>query len=108
MPATEYPDKKSKVQEEISEYIKCSCSCQILEAQVYNYEAGDLGVNFVIWGRGKQGKQIYGWKEKFRWCWQIIRTGNIWADDIIATNKDARKLAKFILQNTKDEESKSV
>jgi hypothetical protein len=86
-----------------SHFIKCSCTCQVLEVEMYDYGDGDQGVNFVIWNRGRNGKRIGGWKEKFRWCWNIIKNGSPWADDIIATNTDARGLAKFILQNLPNE-----
>lgn len=86
-------------------FVKCTCSCQMLEAEVYDYKDGDNGVNFVIWARGRDGKKIYGFKEKIRWCWNILKTGSPWADDIIATTQDARGLAMFILQNLPKEES---
>ena len=70
----------------------------MFEVERYDYRDGDEGYNFVIWARGRDGKKIYGWREKIRWCWNILKTGSPWADDIIATNKDARGLAEFILQ----------
>lgn len=88
-----------------SHFVKCTCGCQILEAEVYDYGDGDKGVNFVIWARGRDGKKIYSLKERLRWCWNILKTGSPWADDIIATNQDARGLATFILQNLPKEDS---
>lgn len=87
-----------------SHFIKCTCTCQQLECEVYDYKDGDSGVNFSIWSRGRDGKKLHSWKERIRWCWQILRTGMPWADDIIATNKDARELAVFILQNLPQED----
>lgn len=86
-------------------FIHCNCSGHMLECEVYDWKDGDAGVNFSIWERGRDGKKIRTWREKLRWCWQILRTGMPWADDIIATNKDARGLANFILQNLPKEES---
>jgi hypothetical protein len=77
----------------------------MLEAEVYDYEDNDKGVNFVIWSRGRHGKKLNK-KERIRWCQQIMKTGELWADDIIATNEDARKLAEFILQHVPKEQSK--
>jgi len=79
--------------------IKCTCGCQMLEAEVYDYGDGDEGVNFTVWARGRDGKRIWKWKERFRWCWNILTTGSLWADDIIVSNKDAHELAKFIVLN---------
>ncbi len=92
-------------------FVRCTCSCQTLQCEIEDYggmkgeDNGELGVNFTMWNRSRDGKKIYGWKEKFRWCWRIITTGNPWADDIIVTNKNARGLAEFILQNLPNEES---
>lgn len=88
-----------------SHFIKCTCSGHMLEAEVFDYKNGDVGVNFSIWERSRDGKQITSWKEKFRWCWHILKTGCPWADDIIATNKEARGLAEFLLQNLPKEET---
>lgn len=87
-----------------SHFIRCSCSGHILEAEVYNYQDGDQGVNFSIWERGRDGKKIRSWREKLRWCWCILKTGCPWADDIIATNQEARGLAEFLLQNVPKEQ----
>jgi hypothetical protein len=88
-----------------SHFIKCSCTCQQLECEVYDYKDGDAGVNFTMWKRGRSGKTLETWKERIRWCWHILTTGSLWADDIIATNQDARGLAEFILQNVPLEQS---
>lgn len=86
----------------------------MLEAEKYEYTytdpktgkmvVEDTGFNFTVWNRGRHGK-VMTWKERFRWCWNILKTGSPWADDIIATNKDARGLAIFILKNLPSEES---
>lgn len=87
-----------------SHFIKCECTCHVLEVERYNYDEHDNGFNFTIWNYSRNGSKIRGWKEKFRWCWNIIKTGNPWADCIIATNNDARGVAKFILENLPKEE----
>lgn len=82
-----------------SHFVKCSCSSEMLEIRIYDYGDGDSGVEFASWSRGRDGNKICGIREKLRWCWNILKTGSPWADDIIATNKDARGLAEFILKN---------
>lgn len=89
-----------------SHFLKCECTCQMLEVERYDYKDGDQGFNFSVWSHGRDGKSMRSWKEKFRWCWRILKTGNPWADDIIATNKNARAVAEFILQNLPNEEPK--
>jgi hypothetical protein len=94
-----------------SKFVKCTCGCNMLEVERYEesyiHEGNkviDRGWYFVIWGRFREGKKIWGLKERFRWCWNILKTGQPWADDIIATDKDARELAEFILKNIPNEE----
>ena len=93
-----------------SHFTKCECSSHLLEVERYFYEdvgetetTVDDGFNFVCWNYGHDGN-IKGWKERFRWCWRILKTGNPWADSIIASNKNAREIAEFILKNLPKEE----
>jgi hypothetical protein len=88
-------------------FVKCACSSHLLEVEKYKYtwkDGGlDEGFNVVCWHYGHDGN-IRGWREKFRWCWHILKTGKPWADSIIATNEDARGIAEFILKNLPNEE----
>lgn len=86
-----------------SHFLKCSCTCQILEAEFYDYGDWDTGVNFSIWARSRSDKKLC-LRERFRWCWRILTTGSPWADNINATHQDAYGLAKFILKNLPSEE----
>lgn len=86
--------------------IKCNCSCQMLECSVDDWDEDIRYFNFVIWSRGRDGKRFFTWKEKIRWCWNILTTGQIWGDDIIATSEDAKELAEFILNNIQDKTKK--
>ena len=87
-----------------SHFTLCDCSSHMLQTERYKYDdENDEGFNFAIWHYGNDGN-IRGWKQRFRWCWRILTTGNPWADSIVATNKDARKIAEFILQNLPKEE----
>lgn len=89
------------MQENKSIQIKCACYGHALEVEKYCYEwkdGKDEGFNFAVWERGTSGKTLC-WRERFRWCWNILKTGKPWADDIIATNEQAHSVAEFILQN---------
>lgn len=87
-----------------SHFVTCGCSSHMLQVERYDYRDGDDGFNFAIWERGRDGKKLR-FRERLRWCWNILTTGTLWADDIIATNKDAQGVAEFILQNLPKEES---
>ena len=81
-------------------FAKCECTSHLLQAERYIYSNTDKGFNFSVWHYGHDGN-IRRWKERFRWCWRILRTGNPWADSIIATDKCALELANFITSELK-------
>lgn len=87
-----------------SYFFKCACGADALECNRFEYDKTDQGFDISIWSMGKYNIPM-SWRERFRWCWRILRTGNPWADSIIATNKSARELAEFILQNLPKEEN---
>lgn len=91
-----------------SHFVKCDCSSHILECERYDEDKFNQGFNFAFWNYGQDGNERRKWKERFRWCWRILRTGNPWADSIIATNKNARGLAEFILKNLPMEETNEI
>lgn len=91
-----------------SHFVKCDCSSHILECERYCDSDKEQGFNFAVWNYGHDGNERKKWKERFRWCWRILNTGNPWADSIIATNKDARGLANFILKNLPPEETNEI
>ena len=72
----------------------------MLQTERYYFDEHDKGFDFSIWVYGHNGN-IKRWKERFRWCWRILRTGNPWADSIIATDERALELANFILSELK-------
>lgn len=76
-------------------YTKCDCSSHMLEVERYYVDEHDRGFNISVWHYGHNGN-IRKWKERFRWCWRILRMGNPWADSIIATDERALELANFI------------
>ena len=83
-----------------SHFIKCNCYTHMLECKRYNYDnISDQGFQFTIWNYGHEGEKIWKWKDRIRWCWRILKTGNPWADNIVATNESAHELANYILEN---------
>lgn len=78
---------------------KCACSGHMFEIERFEDHWGDgkseIGFNLVIWERGRDGK-ILCWRERFRWIWNILRTGKLWADDVIINDKQAKEIADYI------------
>jgi hypothetical protein len=58
-------------------------------------DIGDVGFNLTFWSYGRSG-EILGWKERFRWIWNIIRTGKPWTDGISINNDQAKEIIEHI------------
>jgi hypothetical protein len=80
------PDKSIMVQ--------CECGGEAIEIQHWSDENKFY---FSIWRCGFF--RPMRWKERFRWCWYILRTGNPWADHIILHTDNAKQVAEFLTQN---------
>jgi hypothetical protein len=74
-------------------FIKCKCGdCNILEL-MFDDEYGEF--NVTIWNN-HSGKNIFSKSERIRWCENVMKTGNPWADHTIVSIKDALRISKFI------------
>lgn len=76
-------------------FIKCDCSGHMLEVERYDEGDLDVGFNISCWHYGHDGN-IRRWKDRLRWCWRILITGNPWADSITLNDKRALEICKFI------------
>lgn len=97
-------------------WFSCDCSGEglILDDDIdkVEHEGKDIyvhSINLALWEYG-QGKGKMDWKERLRWCWNILKKGIPWTDAIILTPDEAEKLAKEILRRieyVKDQEKKA-
>lgn len=78
---------------EKSLFVKCICCCSALEI---SRDEEDNCFNVALWTNGPWGHKITSWREKLRWCWNMIKTGVPWNDHTILSNEDAAKLAEYI------------
>ena len=84
-------------------FIMCDCSSHMFQIERYYEDKRDNGFNLAIWHYGHNGN-IRRWKERLRWCWRILKTGNPWADSIIITNEKAKEISNFILNEVNSHE----
>lgn len=84
-------------------FLKCHCCCSVVEIQSDDWydsaadpKSENPFFNITLWQDGFT--RPLGWRERLRWCGNILRTGNPWADHTIITAPDAQKLAEFILE----------
>ena len=77
-------------------FIKCDCGgCSILEINSDKFDDSELQFNFSLWIQ-HPGRSIMSKKERIRWCDNLMKTGNLWADHTIVTKKDAQRIIKFL------------
>ena len=81
-------------------FFKCECSTHALEAE---YDSEDEQYNFTIWHYGHQGDVPMSFKERVRWCWRILTTGNPWADAVILSEKSKVELVNYLNNKGKSE-----
>ena len=67
-------------------YYNCDCGSEVLHIEEDNIqlESGETIVylNIAIWLQGYNNNHP-SWRERLRHCWQILRTGKNYADQII-------------------------
>lgn len=73
-------------------FIQCQCYGEGISV---DYDADDNYYYFAYWSRGLTNRCL-GWKEKIRHCWNIIKTGKPFNDEVILNQEDVIKLAEFL------------
>lgn len=95
-------------------YIKCDCGGDLLELERYVEESpSDRGFQIAFWDYGQWGRAPMSWKQRIRWCWNVLKTGCPWSDMVMINDEKALEISNFILKNikpkvTKPEEKVSV
>ena len=84
---------------EIREMFLCDCGMHGLVITDLK-EAGCHEIYLALW-QSKYLPEPKGFWERLRWCWQVLKTGQPWADEICLQPKDARKLGERLLELTK-------
>ena len=81
--------------------IKCDCHGHSIELE-HDEEMNEIELS--VWHYGNDGREL-NWKERFRWCWRILRTGMPWTDMIILTHGKMDKIVKWYTDIKKDKKS---
>ena len=82
------------MQKDESLMVKCVCHSEAMEVTFWPNEDIPNEFWFSIWHQGF--KRPFCWREKIRWCLNILRTGNPWADHIIVSPEQAKMVAEFL------------
>lgn len=72
--------------------ILCSCYNEMLHL-LYDDELDFLELS--IWGYANDDNKL-SWKNRLRYCWQILKTGRPYNDQIMLKREHAKELKQFI------------
>lgn len=77
---------------EESLYLTCDCSNHGFQLK----KSTSCGWFYLSCWKYGRNCNILSWKERCRWIWNIVITGNPWADDVIINNKQAKQIIEYI------------
>lgn len=80
-----------------SEIYLCTCHGEGISVEKWDRDE----IYMAFWHVGKWGSYPMSWKERIRWCLNILTKGEVWADEVIFTNKTAKKLGEYLIKIAK-------
>jgi hypothetical protein len=88
-----------------SRFLKCTDGQEAIEFCLDDSEPISPLVYVSMWKLGNDVRPL-SFKERLRWIWKIIRTGNPWADQIVLSHADFKNCA-YIINDLKRDMDKS-
>jgi hypothetical protein len=70
--------------------LKCECSAESLEIV---HDVDDYYLS--IWKAGIDGQKV-SWPQRLKHCWQILRKGSPYGDQLVLSSKKMKQLKNFI------------
>ena len=74
-------------------FIKCECKGEGIGV---DYDAEDGYYYFSYWSYGLSNRKM-SWRQKIRYCWNVLTKGKAFNDEIMLNQKSVDKLADFLL-----------
>ena len=71
-------------------FVECSCGTEGISVSRWD---GDPEVSLSLWSRDYYSGSRLGWRQRLRFAWQALSTGEPYLDQIVLTDDDARRLA---------------
>ena len=79
-------------------FVECDCYTHAIVVDRTDEDGhGDYEYCLAFFERGYDGQGM-SFKERLRWCWQILRRGHPWTDSIILDRNKAKRLGEFLSQ----------
>lgn len=74
-------------------HLNCSCGSHLAQFEVGDDEPKELWIS--MWELGAK-PEVAGWRERLRWCWKILKDGDMWGDHVCLTVDQSRVLVSFL------------
>lgn len=78
-------------------FYQCDCSG---EGILVSYEYEDDGLEYIdlaYWSEGVSCNHTMTFKQRMRWCWQIMIKGKVWNDMVMLNKETAGEIGKTLL-----------
>jgi hypothetical protein len=76
---------------------KCDCGSEMLEFEKFCINGEPVNYQVSMWYRGK--RSVMSLKERLRWCWRILTTGEPWCDEVCLSEEEIKQLKRWIGYN---------
>lgn len=80
-------------------FIKCQCKGEGLSI---DYDKKDNLYYFSYWSYGLSNGKL-SWLQRLRYCWETLRKGRAFNDELVLTKEDVNKLENFIISCDREE-----
>ena len=77
-------------------FFACECECSIVavDADAWDGPPRQIGMSMFRWGTNTYDT---GWRSRWRHIKDIVRHGHPWADDVLLSMEDARRLGEHLI-----------
>ena len=58
-------------------------------------------IDLAFFNLGFDSKEFLSWKNRLRWCWEILRRGTVWCDMVILNQDTAKALGRDLTKFSK-------
>jgi len=83
-----------ELNDRIGKIYKCSCGCAALEMTNDDFDEHDPRLDVCIWRLGSPNSGRRTWRDRIRWCWNMLRLGQLYTDDIILDFNTVQELRR--------------
>jgi hypothetical protein len=77
-------------------WVTCECHADAFRVTDFEWDEGVGCINVSMYRIGSQGA-ILDWKERLRWCWNILKSGLPWNDELTITPEIAKEMGEDLI-----------